>query len=206
MPRGQCKQTLRKNSYMSDSLRDQLLKAGFAPVRADKPRKPDVHKSGKHPGKSEAAHAPKNAHPPKSKSASDFDLARAYAIRAQTEKAERERDEREAQRQAQERRERKRRLHELLNGKAQVVPADAEHVRHFEHAGKIRRMHVSADQLAGLNKGDLGVVVQGGRFVLVTREVALKAGEISSDAIALLVDPNATPDEADDGVPDDLMW
>jgi uncharacterized protein YaiL (DUF2058 family) len=185
---------------MSDSLREQLLKAGFAPPRADKPRKPDARKPDRHAGKSAAAHGPNK------KSSNDFDLARAYAIRAQTEKAEREQAEREAQRQAQERRERKRRLHELLDGKALAIPADAEHVRHFEHAGKIRRIHVGQDQLAALNKGGLGVVVQAGRFILVTREVALKAGEISPDAIALLVDPNAPPSEADDGVPDDLMW
>lgn len=185
---------------MSDSLRDQLLKAGFAPKRADKPHQPEAHKPGKHAGKAAVAQAPKK------KPANDFDLARAYAMRAQTEKAEREQAQREAQQQTQERRERKRRLHELLNGAAQGVPADAEHVRHFPHADKIRRIHVSADQLAGLNKGELGVVVQGGRFILVKREIALKAGEIAPDAIALLVDPNAPPDEADDGVPDDLMW
>jgi uncharacterized protein YaiL (DUF2058 family) len=185
---------------MSDSLREQLLKAGFAPPRADKPRKPDVHKPARHAEKSAAVHAPKK------KPANDFDLARAYAIRAQTEKAEREQAEREAQRQAQERRERKRRLHELLNGAAQAIPADAEHVRHFEHAGKIRRIHVDADQLARLNKGELGVVVQGGRFILVSREIALMAGEIAPESIALLMDPSAPPAEADDGVPDDLMW
>lgn len=185
---------------MSDSLRDQLLKAGFAPARADKPRKPDVRKQDRHGDKSAAMHAPKK------NPANDFDLARAYAIRAQTEKAEREQAQREAQKQAQERRERKRRLHELLNGRALAIPEDAEQVRHFEHAGKIRRIHVNADQLAGLNKGDLGVVVQAGRFILVPRETALEAGEIAPESVALLVDPDASPDPADDGVPDDLMW
>jgi len=185
---------------MSDSLREQLLKAGLAPARVDKPRKPEAHGSDRHAKKSAAAH------PPRQNAGSDFDLARAYAIRAQTEKTERAQAEREAQRQAQERRERKRRLHELLSGNALMIPADAEHVRHFEHAGKIRRIHLAADQLAALNKGDLGVVVQGGRFVLVTCEVALQAGEIAPEAIALLVDPNAPTGEADDGVPDDLMW
>src|SRR5690348_17167756 len=94
---------------MSDSLREQLLKAGFAPKRVDKPHKPEGHKPGKHGEKSAAVQQPKK------KSQSDFDLARAYAIRAQTEKAERVQAEREAQKQAQERRERKRRLHELLS-------------------------------------------------------------------------------------------
>jgi uncharacterized protein len=185
---------------MSDSLREQLLKAGFAPKRADKPHQPASHKPDRHAGK------PGPAHPQKKKSESDFDLARAYAIRAQAEKAERVQADRETQRQAQERRERKRRLQELLSGKALVIPADVEHVRHFEHAGKIRRIHVDADQLARLNKGELGVVVQGGRFLLVTREIALKAAEISPETIALLVDPDAPAAVADDGVPDDLMW
>lgn len=190
---------------MSDSLREQLLKAGFAPARVEKSRKPETHRSdlrqsGKQAGKPAVASAPKK------KSSGDFDLARAYAIRAQAEKTERVQAEREAQQQARERKERKRRLHELLNGNAQTIPADAERVRHFEHAGKIRRIHVSADQLAGLNKGELGVVVQGGRFVLVACGIARKVREISPDAIALLVDPDALPDEANDGVPDDLMW
>lgn len=185
---------------MSDSLRDQLMKAGFAPTRAEKPRKPEVRKPVHDAGRPRGERAAKNT------SSNDFDLARAYAIRAQAEKAERLQAEREAQRVAQERRDRRRRLHELLGGKAQVIPEDAEHVRHFEHAGKIRRMHVSSEQLAALNKGEFAVVVQGGRFLLVEREVALLAGEIAPDVIALLVDPDATPDTADEGVPDDLMW
>ncbi|HEY3521491.1 MAG TPA: DUF2058 family protein, partial [Rhodanobacteraceae bacterium] len=133
-------------------------------------------------------------------------LARAYAIRAQAEKSEREAAQREAQKQAQERKERKRRLHELLSGNTLAIPDDADHVRHFEHAGKIRRVHVDAEQLAALNRGALGVVVQAGRFVLVAREVALRAKEISEDAIALLVEPDATSNAGEDDVPDDLMW
>ncbi len=174
---------------MGDSLREQLLKAGFAPSRAREKREPRVK-----PG------------PPRNPRGEEVDLARAYAIRAQAEKAEREAAQREAQKRAQERKERKRRLHELLCGNTIAIPEDAEHVRHFEHAGKIRRVHVSAEQLAALNRGDLGVVVLAGRFVLVTREIALRASEIAEDAVVLLVDPDAASDENDDGVPDDLMW
>lgn len=188
---------------MSDSLREQLLKAGFAPSRAEKPRKSEAR--DKH---AESRHAETKPQPsaPNKKSENDFDLSRAYAIRAQAEKSERDAAQRVAQQQAQERRERRRRLHELLNGSALAIPADAEHVRHFEHAGKIRRIHVSAEQLSGLNRGELGVVVQAGRFILVTREIALRAKDIAEDAVALLVDPDAQSIDNDDGVPDDLMW
>jgi len=180
---------------MGDSLREQLLKAGFAPPRAqDKLRDRPV----------QACDEKRKTR--QQKRSDEFDLARAYAIRAQAEKAEREAAQREAQKQAQQRKERRRRLHELLSGHTIAIPADAEHARHFEHAGKIRRVYVTAEQLAALNRGELGVVVLAGRFLLVTRETALHAGEIAEDAIALLVDPNAASNTGEDGVPDDLMW
>ncbi|HWG11084.1 MAG TPA: DUF2058 family protein [Rhodanobacteraceae bacterium] len=189
---------------MSDSLRDQLLKAGFAPASVDKPRAPASREQG---GNDRKAAQPPSQHPLRKKPRNEeFDLARAYAVRAQAEKTERARAEREAQRQAQERRERKRKLQELLSGNIVAIAADAECVRHFEHAGKIRRIHVDAAQLAALNKGELGVVVQGGRFLLVARETALKARAIADESVALLVDPDAPANIADDGVPDDLMW
>src|SRR5690242_4125887 len=70
---------------MSDSLREQLLKAGFAPPRKEPERAPekrehrDRHTARPHDDK---AKKPPRAH--------DVDLARAYAIRAQAEKSERE--------------------------------------------------------------------------------------------------------------------
>ncbi len=187
---------------MSDSLRDQLLKAGFAPSRKETQRAPEKRdRRDRHVAKPHAED-PKSA---RQKRSDEVDLARAYAIRAQTEKAEREAAAREAQQQAQERKERKRRLQELLRGQVLNL-AEADHVRHFEHAGKIRRIYVGAEQLIALNRGELGVVVQAGRFILVTREIALRAKEIAEDAVALLVDPEAVSTTSEDDVPDDLMW
>lgn len=177
---------------MSESLRDQLLKAGLKPAR-----KPESVRPGA------ARVAAPVASPKRKPGIEEFDLARAYAIRAQAEKAERERSEREMQQQAQARRERKRRLHELLEGKS-LNREDAEHPRHFEHAGKIRRVYVTAEQLRQINAGDLGVVVQAGRFLLVTRELAQQAQVIAAETLALLVDPQA--DIGDDEIPPDLMW
>lgn len=176
---------------MSESLRDQLLKAGLKPARKPEGARPQTRAMPAHSGL------------PRNPGDEELDLARAYALRAQIEKAERERRERETRQQAQERRERKRRLHELLDGQS-LNRIDAEHPRHFEHAGKISRVYVTAEQLKRINAGELGVVVQAGRFVLVTREITLQAQTIAPDAVALLVDPDA--DTGDDDIPADLMW
>jgi len=91
-----------------------------------------------------------------------------------------------------------------LQGKA-LNKADAEHVRHFEYGGKIRRVHVDPAQLAALNAGELGIVQQAGRYVLVERAIAEQVRDIDAHLLALLVEPG-TGGIGDDGVPDDLMW
>lgn len=196
---------------MSDSLRDQLLGLGFKP--APKPER----KTGQPPkpaGKRERAgkaggHAGKHARKP-ARSQEDIDLAKAYAIRAQKEKDERIEAERLKQEQARQRREAKARLELLLKDKALNDPA-AEHVRHFEYGGKIKRVHVNADQLKALNAGELGVVQLNGRYLVVATEVLVEAEAVFPQAVALKVDPNAGVEEdpyADPKyqVPDDLVW
>ncbi|MEO8999587.1 MAG: DUF2058 family protein [Rhodanobacter sp.] len=193
---------------MADSLRDQLLKSGIVKqvqqdrVREQKrPPSPPIgkpaRKGGKLPAQSHAARPP-------GQSRDEIDLARAYAIRAQAEANERKRIEQEAAEQARLRRERKLQIQQLLDGKA-LNKADADQSRNFEYGGKIRRVHVDATQLAALNAGELGVVQQGGRYLLVSREIAEQVRAIDTHLLALLVDPDADG-MGDDGVPDDLMW
>ena len=134
----------------------------------------------------------------------EIDLAKAYAIRAQTDATERRRLEAEAAEQARVRKEKKRKVEELLKGKALNL-ADADQVRHFPYGEKIRRVHVDAAQLVAINAGELGVVQQGGRYLIVDKGVIGELQVLAPEFIALLVDPNAVS-ESDDGVPDDLMW
>ncbi|MES2404310.1 MAG: DUF2058 family protein [Pseudomonadota bacterium] len=172
---------------MSESLRDQLLKAGFKPSP-----KPQPHK---HPqGKSEAR---------KPRAPAEPGLAQAFALRARADRAEREAAEREAREKAGARKERKRKLQALLDGKA-LNQADADQPRNFEFAGKIRRVYVTPEQLRQINTGEFGVVMHGGRALVVARDVALQVQAIAPEVVALLVDPSAPVD--DDGVPDDLIW
>lgn len=172
---------------MSESLRDQLLKSGLARALKPEPR----------------ARPPKPQRPDVKRERAEIDLAKAYAIRDNTERAERERTQREAEQRAREKRERKQRLAALLNGKA-LNASEADIPRHFPHANKIRRVYVTAEQLPRLNGGELGVVQLAGRYLLVASDVAKAAREIDADALVLLCDP--VTENAEDDVPSDLIW
>lgn len=174
---------------MSDSLRDQLLKAGFKPAPSAKRH----HQPRREP----EARKPRDGGEPS--------LAQAFALRAKVERTEREAAEREVRARAAAKKERKRKLQALLAGKA-LNRTEAEQTRNFEFAAKIRRVYVTTEQLRQLNAGELGVVMHAGCAVLVTRAVALAAKAIAPELVALLVDPDAPTRMDDDGVPDDLRW
>ena len=173
---------------MSESLRDQLLKSGLARKFKAEPQKP--------------ARPPHKPAPPK-RERSEMDLAKAYALRDNSERAERERAQREAEERAREKRERRQKLTALLNGKAQNAQ-DADIARHFPHANKIRRVYVTQAQLPRLNGGELGVVQLAGRYLIVDLETAKAAREIDAESLVLLCDPMENAGE--DDVPSDLVW
>jgi uncharacterized protein YaiL (DUF2058 family) len=210
---------------MADSLRDQLLKSGLVQkLKAEakpEPARPAPGKPFNRPGDKPAAARPGGkpmhgkpaqgkspaargapANTPRPSSGAEPDLAQAYALRARSEREERERVQREAEQKAREKRERKEQVARLLNGKALNV-ADAEHARHFEHGGKIRRVYCTQDQLAAVNRGEIAVVQQNGRYLLVAADIAQQVKAASAEALVLLVDPDAP---VEDDVPADLIW
>ena len=189
--------TYQRYTSMSESLRDQLLKTGLA-----KKLKVEVKPVRVAPRSKLAVHA-HNAAPSQPQSIpSEIDLARAYALRAKQEHNERVRAQREAERTAREKKERKQKLATLLADKALNV-SDAEVPRHFPHGNKIRRIYCTQGQLTRLNAGELAVVQQAGRYLLVSREVGLQAQAIQPEVLVLLCDPHAA---AEDDVPADLTW
>ncbi len=140
----------------------------------------------------------------------EMDLGKAYALRAQTEKQERIAAELARQEEARLRREARATLATFLAGKV-LNDAAAEIARHFPYGGKIKRIHVTADQLQSLNRGDLGVLQQDGRYLLVDRATLDAAEAIFAPSVALRVDPDAPAGDdpyADPAyqVPDDLVW
>jgi uncharacterized protein YaiL (DUF2058 family) len=215
---------------MVDSLRDQLLKAGLkpspkpsAPERSGRvgqaPASPGTHdKSGRRDaspsreaavtrvarrergnpvhaaGKPSPRHADANQE--------EIDLARAYALRHAQEQREKAAAERAAAERARLRKEQREKAHALVLGKT-LNRADAELMRHFEYGGKIRRVHVDAEQLRALNSGELGVIQLDGRYWLVERTLAEAVRESAPQHVALLPDPGAG-DEVDEfgAVPD----
>jgi uncharacterized protein YaiL (DUF2058 family) len=195
---------------MSESLRDQLLKAGFAPKPVEPPRakpaaRPPQAKPTQRAPQGRAGERPaqkKITERPAPREAPEIDLAKAYALRERTERETRERAQREAEQRAREKKERKQKLGALL-GKASLNDVSAEIPRHFPHLNKIRRVYVTEDQLPKLNAGELALVQYMGRYLLVTRETALAAQTIDADALVLLCDAGVLDD---DGVPADLTW
>lgn len=188
---------------MSDSLRDQLLKAGFAPPPKVEPRPKQARPPQGRPAtqqRPQKSGAPAQQHKPRPQG--DIDLAKAYALRDRNEREQREREQREAEQRAKERKERRQKLGALLNDKT-LNDAAAEIPRHFPHANKIRRIYVNAEQLPRLNGGELAVVQLAGRYLLVTRETGLAAQAIDPEALVLVCDPHAIDE---DGVPADLVW
>ncbi|MGH8074413.1 MAG: DUF2058 family protein [Lysobacter sp.] len=146
----------------------------------------------------------------KPNSREDIDLAKAYAIRSQREKDERIRAEQAKQAEARQRREARARLAELVKDKGLNV-ANADIARHFPYGGKIKRIHVTAEQLKALNAGELGVLQMDGRYLLVTAELLAQAEQVFAPAVALKVDPDAPAvddvySDAKYQVPDDLVW
>lgn len=212
---------------MTISLRDQLMQLGFKPADPPKPRESGA-KGNSTAGKPGARGADRRTpdrdarrpHPqskPTGKSGRDdkrsqeeIDLAKAYALRQRVEREEQQRLERERQAEAARRREARQKLHSLLQS-ASLNHAAAELPRHFEHAGKIRRIYVTPEQLKAVNAGELAVIAAGGRYHLVSIEHAEQARVLMPDCLALRVDPNAGDggeDYADPrfAVPDDLVW
>jgi uncharacterized protein YaiL (DUF2058 family) len=182
------------------------------PPRADAATRP----SDRRPPRADAAarandrRPPRTDHAAKPRTREEMDLAKAYAIRAQREKDERIAAEAARQEEARVRREAKAKLAEFLKDKG-LNDAAAEIARHFPYGGKIKRVHVTEAQLKALNAGELGVVQDGGRYVLVDAATLAEAEAIFPAAIALKVDPDA-PVENDPyadprfQVPDDLVW
>jgi uncharacterized protein YaiL (DUF2058 family) len=217
---------------MSNSLRDQLLGLGFkkSPKPERQPEKkpetkPEHRSESKPETKAAAKPAQKHRHSqsvasssyakPKTqtqtpKSQAEIDLAKAYAMRSETEKQERIEAERLKQEEAKRKRELKAKVQELLKDKAQNVNA-AEHVRHFEYNGKIRRIYVTPEQLKAINTGSLGLIQLDGRYLIVTAELANEVKQLLPSIVALLIDPDAPADDDPYSdpqyvVPDDLMW
>ena len=189
---------------MANSLREQLLKTGIVKqlreAKRSSPSVPDADKRTVTLAGNKVSSTKKTSAVREGSS-----LAKAYAMRSQAEICEHREAERKAVEEAQRKRACKQKLKRLLKGRV-LNEADAEHVRHFEYRGKIRRIYVNAQQLTAINAGELGVVQQNGYYMLVERAVAEQVREMDARRLALLMEPVQRSGVDEDGIPDDLIW
>lgn len=177
----------------------------------DNPKKPNIQQTKPYSLSKKSSqskhHAPVKQN---TKNSEQFDLATAFALRQKEEQLAREQAERDKQEQARLRKVAKEQVGELL--KEQVLNvSDAEIVRHFPYAGKIKRVYVTAQQLKSINAGELAVVQHMGKFCIVSTEIALQVKLLIPSLLALHCDGTvqAISEEYSDPqftVPDDLVW
>jgi len=184
---------------MSDSLRDQLLKAGLVSktqaAEAQRRQNRDRHRQAK------------SGKPP------DADAAEKQraAAAAQAAKAARDRELEQKRRDKAEARARAAEIRQLVEQHALPRPEGDEYYN-FVAGKKIRRIAIDAERLARLARGDLAIVWHEGRSALVPAQVAERIRERDGRAVipfAAGTDPG--PADEDDPykdfvVPDDLRW
>lgn len=163
---------------MTESLRDQLIKAGFKP-------KPKPKTGQKPPGRARKRKAKGAGGKGTGRGKGDgqgISLAAAYAAKEKSEQRDQELRKAEKMRLDAERRRQNDKLRELLDGKALNDP-NAEIARHFQDGERITRIYVTPEQQQGLADGNLGIVKLRRRYWLVGSDIARQASAIKPDAV-----------------------
>lgn len=177
---------------MSNSLKDQLLKAGLV-------KKQNVKKQ---PKKKAPQVAKKNRKKP---SENTLRTQRAMLDKAKKDKKLNEQRRAEAERKAL-----VAQIKQLVNG-SKLDRKDGETAYNFTHAKKIKTIYVTDEQHKQLSRGQLVIVTVGGDvFEIVPKVVATKISERDASMVVQNEQKNDTPAEddpyADYQIPDDLMW
>jgi hypothetical protein len=190
---------------MSNSLRDQLLKAGFATqAQVDKaeqeklqraqPKKPQERSDKREqsrPSKPQAtAPAPK---PKKPAPKQGEDLAQFYSARDKLEREEKLEQER-LQREASERKKQVRQqVKTLLEGQV-LNNTDADIRYNFVVGETIKYLYVTTEQQTQLAQGQLAITFLEGKRCLISLELAQQIKAIDPDKLIVIADPNAESD------------
>jgi len=179
---------------MSDSLRDQLLKAGLV--------------TKKEAARSERAKQPfrggKGRNPPTGTSNKAADDA------ARAAKAARDRELNRAQQAKIEARARRAQLRQIID-QHRIPSPETDEYFNFVDGGKVRRIAVDGGLRAKLVAGTLVIARCDGRYDMVPAEAAAQVRERDPDAVVSL-DPSVAAQTSEDdpyrdfAVPDDLTW
>lgn len=180
---------------MGDSLQEQLRALGLARERTGRPGREAKPESAAK-ASAGSGRGPRRPREPS--------LKRAYALREREEqqRAQRARDRKRAE--DRRRRELNRAIREIVSARRENRE-DAEVAWNFIFAGRIRKVHVTAEQQKALAAGDLGIVYLSGGYHLLPSQSVARVREISPDHV---VDAGQAgdADDSDHPVPDDLVW
>lgn len=180
---------------MGDSLQDQLRALGLS----RKAPEPENRKQKK----PRPAGRRVKADPPPGPDR-ELSLDRAYELRQREEQRQAERS-----RQQKLEDERRRRLlnlaiREIVESRRQNSP-EAEIARNFLYKGRIRKVHVTADQQKALSANELGIVYLAGSYHLLEPDALEAVRQISEEHVVDL-GLQGDDDETEHPVPDDLTW
>ncbi|BBA34011.1 hypothetical protein sS8_2058 [Methylocaldum marinum] len=179
---------------MSNSLRDQLLKAGLVNEKQVKQASKDVRKKEKH-----------NRH---GNSAGKDENMRA-AEKARAAKVEHDRQLNQERAKEAERKALAAQIKQLIEMN-RVAPGDDEIAYRFAHDNKVKTVYVSRAVHQSLVAGRLAIASLESRYEIVPLSVAEKIMQRDTSRIVLLNQPDRAEDLDDEyaeyKVPDDLMW
>ena len=189
---------------MSDSLRDQLFKAGLV----DEDKLKSVEKSEKD---SRRAKTKKARRKPKSERRAEAQAtpeSRREAERTLRDRAARDRDAARAQRLREEKRARKLQIAEIID-RRRHLRKDGEIAYNFLDGKKIKHIYVTAKLRDGLSAGRMDIVRSGNGFEVVDANVAEKLRALDGRIVLPRRDRSIEEEEAayaDHPIPDDLDW
>lgn len=183
---------------MSNSLRDQLIKAGVATEQHLKRAKANDRKHHRQANqqKRTGGEAPKTEAARLAAEAAAREKARAQAINRERQA---EKNQQAAEAQARDM---------VVKSEISRPQSDKDLAFNFTHGGKIKKVYVNPDLHKQLVAGKLAICRTRGRYRVVPVDVARKVQPIAPYLVAFLSDgkPAEDPDYADHPIPDDLMW
>lgn len=188
---------------MSDSLRDQLLKAGL--VSRDQVRQAEQSKRRKNKAERNQPGKKKKPQPAERPAAKPQAPSAPKAAAAKPAELDRKMARRRAREEGRMRKLLDRRLQGVLETAVRNDPkADITH--HFTRGNKITHLYVTAAQQRELAAGELAIVGFHGRHYLVAWAEAQRMRDIDPKLFVFRHDPDAPDPEAEHPVPDDLQW
>jgi uncharacterized protein YaiL (DUF2058 family) len=201
---------------MSESLRDQLVKAGLATAsqakKAERQAKAQTHakRSGKpgKGGKSDGRAAPQKQDP------NSPEAVKERARKQQAEKRARDKALAEARNEKAAARALRAEIKQIItqNDQRQKTATDEDKPYQFVHGKKIKRIYVPPAQIDQLSRGALVIVNNDGLYSLVTKEVAERIRARDPKRIVTAHEDKKPEPGSDDEyyakfqIPDDLDW